>query len=79
MAQPIASFPGSFFLPDSRARENSVSRQPGLLRRLGDAVIESRRKRAEAVIGRYIERQGGRLTDDMERQIERRFGPSLER
>jgi hypothetical protein len=76
MAQPIAS-PGTFFVPERRHFEGSVPRVPSLLHRLGRAVLEARRKRAEATVGRYIERQGGRLTDDLERQIERRFGASL--
>ncbi|MBM0205656.1 hypothetical protein JNW90_23575 [Micromonospora sp. STR1s_5] len=37
--------------------------------------IEARQqRRAEAVVADYIERHGGSLTDNLERQIERRFG-----
>lgn len=34
----------------------------------------ARQKRVDAEVGRFIETQGGQLTDDIERQISRRFG-----
>jgi hypothetical protein len=42
-----------------------------LLRRLLDAVIESQQRRAEREIARYL--RGIKFTDDVEREIERRF------
>ena len=45
----------------------------GLLRRFFDAMIESRQRQADREIGRYIRDNGGRLTDNIEREIERRF------
>ena len=48
------------------------------LRRLGAAAIAARQAQAEREIARFIETQGGRLTDDVEREISRRFGfPAL--
>jgi hypothetical protein len=48
------------------------------LHRLGGAVAASRRAQAEREIARFIESQGGRLTDEIEREISRRFGsPAL--
>jgi hypothetical protein len=47
---------------------------PGFFRRLLDAMIESRRRQAEAEIARLIG-PNGRLTDDVERRIgEQMFG-----
>ena len=48
------------------------------LHRLGEAITASRRAQAEREIARFIEGQGGRLTDEVEREISRRFGsPAL--
>lgn len=46
-------------------------RNPGLLTRLLDAVVESQQRRAEREIERLIYASGGRLTDSVERDIER--------
>jgi hypothetical protein len=48
------------------------------MHRLGGAIAASRRAQAEREIARFIESQGGRLTDEVEREISRRFGsPAL--
>jgi hypothetical protein len=48
------------------------------MHRLGGAIAASRRAEAEREIARFIESQGGRLTDEVEREISRRFGsPAL--
>jgi len=52
--------------PDARAQRN-------LFRRLFDAIIVSRQKQADREIARYITRSGGKITDEVEREIERRF------
>jgi hypothetical protein len=49
-----------------------VPAKPGFWRRFVDALAQSRRKRAEREIARYINASGG-LTDSVEREIERRF------
>jgi len=59
--------PEAAFVPASRR---------GLLRRLYDAVIDSRRRHAEREIVRFLGRTGGRLTDDIERQITERLWTS---
>jgi hypothetical protein len=46
-----------------------VTRRRGLLRRWLDAVFVSREQEAERAAARYIARTGGRLTDEIERQI----------
>ena len=44
-----------------------------LLRRLYDGIIVARQMQAEREIARYLEMTGGKLTDSVEREIERRF------
>ena len=48
-------------------------RKRGLLSRILHAMLESRMQAAEREIGRYLETHGGRITDEAEREIERRF------
>ena len=43
--------------------------RPSLWRRLVDGIFESRERRVEREAERYIARSGGRLTDEIERQI----------
>ncbi|MBI5912442.1 MAG: hypothetical protein HY848_21135 [Betaproteobacteria bacterium] len=45
-----------------------------LWRLLRNALIEARQRQVEHAIGRYLESTGGKLTDEAEREIERRFG-----
>jgi hypothetical protein len=45
----------------------------GLLSRFLDAVVETRMRQAEREIALYLGGQGGKFTDEAERQIERRF------
>ena len=54
------------------ARTAPVPRK-GLLRRMFDAVTESRRRHAERDIARYLASTGGRITDDIERRITERI------
>ena len=44
-----------------------------LLRRLVTALNAARQRDVDRAIGRFIRNSGGKLTDDIERQIERRF------
>ena len=48
-----------------------------LLRRILDAMIAARRQEVERAIGRYINNNGGKLTDSLERDIEHRFLSTL--
>jgi hypothetical protein len=54
-------------------RESEPARRPGLLRRLYDALLESREKEAERMVAAYLERTGGRFTDDIERRLTERL------
>jgi hypothetical protein len=42
-------------------------------RRVYEGIMASQQRRADREMARYIERHGGLLTDDMERQIMRRL------
>ncbi|MFL5076092.1 MAG: hypothetical protein ACJ8DS_12705 [Microvirga sp.] len=44
-----------------------------LLRQLWDRLSARRRRRAERDIGRYVAQRGGKFTDSLERDVERRF------
>ena len=48
-------------------------RRRGIFRRLIDAIVHSQQRRAEFEIARYLRDRGGKLNDDAEREIERRF------
>ena len=48
----------------------------GLLRRVFDALFESRQRQADKVIARFIANAGGRLTDDLERRMMARLTTS---
>ena len=47
--------------------------QPGLFARFVAAMMASRQRQADLEIARYMSRNGGKLTDSAEREIERRF------
>jgi hypothetical protein len=46
----------------------------GFWSRIAEAMTKSRQKSAEREIARFIELSGGQLTDNVEREISRRFG-----
>jgi hypothetical protein len=50
-----------------------ASNSRGLLRRFFDAIMESRQRQVDREIARFVHDNGGRLTDTIEREIERRF------
>jgi len=52
-----------------------AQRRRGLFRRFLAALMESRQRQADREIARYMRDCGGKLTDDVEREIERRFLP----
>ena len=47
--------------------------RPGLFRGILEAVMQANQRRAERVIAAYVARNGGKLTDSLERGIERSF------
>jgi|HubBroStandDraft_6_1064221.scaffolds.fasta_scaffold1812231_1 uncharacterized protein (DUF1330 family) len=44
----------------------------GFFRRIFDAAVRARQRRAELELGRFLKASGGRLTDDLERQLMRK-------
>ena len=53
----------------------AIARQPkpSLLRRFYGAIVEARQREADRQIARFLGGTGGRLTDSIEREIERRL------
>jgi len=60
-------------LSSSRSAALPSPARPNLFRRIIDAVAESNRRKAEREIAAFIRRNGGKLTDSLERGIERSF------
>ena len=54
-------------------KTGTTGRRPGLLRRIVAAMQEARLRQAEREIALYLTRNGGKFTDEAEREIERRF------
>jgi len=51
------------------APERAAAGKAGLLRRVFEAVFESRQRHADKEIARFIANAGGCLTDDLERRM----------
>jgi uncharacterized protein YjiS (DUF1127 family) len=62
---------------DATRNRYAIEKKVGNLRRFFDAILdamhESRRRQAEREIVNFIARQGGHLTDDLEREMTRRL------
>jgi hypothetical protein len=58
-------------------KHNAIVKKVGILRRIFgaifDAMYESRRRQAEREIANFAARQGGPMTDGLEREMERRL------
>jgi hypothetical protein len=65
---PSAVFPRSLAIPKIAPRAKR-----SLLLRVFDAIEASNMRRAEREIARYLRATGGKITDEVEREIERRF------
>jgi hypothetical protein len=50
-----------------------TTKKPSFFARFFRATIESRQRQADLAIERYLARTGYKLTDDVEREIERRL------
>jgi len=66
----------SHYAADKSAPERATAGKAGLLRRVLDAVFESRQRHADKEIARFIGNAGGRLTDDLERRMMARLTTS---
>lgn len=67
-----AVFPRSLTVPKIAPRANYGFLRSVFLRLL-DAIEQANMRRAEREIARYLGTTGGKITDDVEREIERRF------
>jgi hypothetical protein len=56
------------------AVSDAGSRRGGIFQRFAAAVRASRQRAVEREVERFINQNGGRLTDELEREISRRFG-----
>ncbi len=59
--------------PARAARGAAACARDGILRRIFSAIERSFVRRAEQEAGRFIANHGGRITDDVERQLMARF------
>ena len=73
MAQTTANYAdlASFELG---TRAAVAASRPGLFKRVARAFAASRQRKAESDIARFIQANGGTLTDNLEREISRKFG-----
>ena len=62
-----------FFVAQSPAAKRPAVKRPGLFERLIDAMEVSRQRQAEREIARFVAGRGDKFTDEIEREIERRF------
>ena len=61
---------GSYF---RRKDSTKDANKPGILRRIFGAIFETRQEQIEREVARFVARSGGRITDDIERQIMQRL------
>ena len=66
----------SHYADHKSAPEHGAANRAGLLRRVFEAVFESRQRQADKQIARFIASAGGRLTDDIERRMMARLTTS---
>ena len=69
----MAYAPLALALQDVALPQSDVRKGKGLFARLFAAMIVARQRDAEREIARYIAGNGGKFTDETEREIERRF------
>jgi hypothetical protein len=59
--------------PRHSGRVASTARGPGFFARLIASYRQARLRAAEREVARFIDTKGGRMTDSLEREIERNF------
>ena len=64
---------GSCFRDKASAKSSPDENKPGILRRIFGAVFETRQEQIEREVTRFVTQSGGRITDDIEREIMQRF------
>ena len=71
-ASPLSHF-APYFTHKASPKSNTVVKKPSVLRRIYDAIVESRQKHADQMIALWVARAGGRFTDNIEREITQRL------
>ncbi len=64
---------GSCFRDKDSTKSSPDANKPGILRRILGAIFETRQDQIEREVARFVARSGGRITDDIERQIMQHF------
>ena len=64
---------GSYFRDKDSTKSSPDASKPGMLRRIFGAIFETRQEQIEREVARFVARSGGRITDDIERQIMQHF------
>lgn len=70
---PAASVQFNGFVADTAETLSKLDEKPSFFARLYAKLHDAQRRRAEREVARFIEARGGRMTDDLERKIERHF------
>jgi hypothetical protein len=63
------------YIDVATGQKSVVTKKPGVLRRIIDAIYRWPQRQVDREIAGFIEQSGGRFTDDLERRIERRLSP----
>jgi hypothetical protein len=61
------------YVGQTNAKHDPVAPMAGIWRRISDAVRASHHKQVDGNIANLIAQRGGRITDDLEREITRRL------
>lgn len=69
---PIDFAPRENAFPKTAATPERIAKR-GFWRRFLDALHQSRQQQADREIARYMHLHAGKMTDEIEREIERRF------
>jgi hypothetical protein len=64
---------GPCFRDKASAKSSPDANRPGILRRIFGAIFETRQEQIEREITRFVAQSGGRINDDIEREIMQRF------
>jgi hypothetical protein len=64
---------GSCFRDKDSTKSGPDANKRGILRRIFGAIFETRQEQIEREVARFVARSGGRITDDIERQIMQHF------
>ena len=71
----LAASRGESFTENSTTPRTDAPVRRGLWQRFFDALIAVRQQQADREIARFLQSRGGKLTDEAEREIARRFLP----